>query len=199
MQQNTQYKKFNFNQLDERLNSINQDNETIQCIDKIKKASKSKVYILGIVFVVIGYLAIGDDTNILRTIAFILFFVFAFRAIGAFTKTKESYIKEDFYEFYKTNLLRIGFVPNDLQYEVLGYINTDHIEKVFDEAYNLQADAIINITSARHSSSKVSTVGLNVNNNISTKVEHHEHWTGTPIKIISDQYHNYIPCSTFKS
>lgn len=194
----SKYKKFDFNHMQ-------------KVIDNPKLISKNKgdmrkgsivTVIIGMIFFLIAN-SIDGSSNAggmfalgcyIFSIAFFYFSIRLFFNSMSKRATKgniEELIKEN---YYKEKIEVFSNVPEDLDYKEISFLEANSKDELLNEAFDLNADALINIQVQKYTSSDTKSHfnGIGVQRSIKTDVKEHENWTATAITINSNYYHKAV-------
>lgn len=195
-------KKINFEEIENTVNNINSFSEYKKEQNKeIKRIFKKNLKIFVPLFILfyISMLLKNDTMGMIIFIGFLfygIYFLSSILSILYLLASKqeyhyEGYLRAQIFRLYKENLSILNFIPDNLNYEVIKMIedssSTYESAKngLIREAYELKADAIINLN---HNSSKSSSVStqqtLTSGKEIKTSVVSEHNIQGIAIKLL---------------
>lgn len=204
------FKKFNFDEILKWLDdSDNQKIASHFAKEKQKGLLKSFILIITLLIVVtlLGLILDAGILLLIGTVSICIFGISSFFNIVINNNASE-YIKKSILLYYEKYLPFIQ-QPSNESFTTLKYIKATSREAIIRQAFEMRADAIINVDSRTYTTSKIrsSFNGVGAQRSIDTKVTTHEDWSGTPIVFNNNHYHNepfdikeYLPdYSTFVS
>jgi hypothetical protein len=122
-----------------------------------------------------------QDTHITMTLVMIIFVILLNIIIKKIFRTSLTYENDS----YKDDIKLFSSTPNDLDYEVIDFIDAESKDELLEKAYELNANALINVQVQKYTSSNTKSHfnGLFVKRSIRTKVDNHENWTASAVRI----------------
>lgn len=176
---NSEYKKFDFDQI----KKIEEDPKFIEkCKTEMQKGKRVTFLIAAglLVFALVAGNFRGQLAGvicILLLISSIYVFRMAFNVRSVANSNLYPQFKIiDFY--YKKNIKKFTTVPKDLNYKVIAAVTADTELNLLKKAYDLRADAVINLHVQKYTS-----------NDLNGSVKKHENWTADAVIVNSELYY----------
>lgn len=177
---NSEYKKFDFNQI----KKIEEDPKFIEkCKIEIQKGARTLFLIAIGLFIftfTIGTFKGGHLVGITFMLSLILSVYVLSKALKVrFSANLNLYPQFKIIDFYyKKNIKKFTTVPKDLNYKVIAAVTADTELNLLKKAYDLRADALINLYVQKYTS-----------NDLNGSVKKHENWTADAVIVNSELYY----------
>jgi hypothetical protein len=178
---NSEYKKFDFDQI----KKIEEDPKFVEkCKAEMQKGKRvtflvaAGLLVLALVVANLGGQLAGA-IFILLLISSIYVFRMAFNVRSAANSNLYPYPQFKIIDFYyKKNIKKFTTVPKDLNYKVIAVVTADTELNLLKKAYDLRADALINLHVQKYAS-----------NDLNGSVKKHENWTADAVIVNSELYY----------
>lgn len=188
------YKKFNFDYMKE----LENDPKLKKHYQKFKRMESKFFAIVAIIAYVLSFwLTSVSKSNpgvgLLMIISFIIAIFSTIVSIKSFfSKSTKVNLKNEIKEiYYKKMIKTFSSIPQDLDYDEISLIEATSKNELLDEAYYLNADALINVQVQKYTTSDTKSKfnGIGAQRRIDTKVTKHENWTAGAVKVNTDIYY----------
>ena len=180
------YKKFDFSQITDLLK-----NEEV--IHHLTKKNKITHAIFAIILIPLGLILC--TASLWWIILVLIGFRSAYMASPFFRINRLSFLsnfKEIFFEkYYKVKLQKISKITDESLYTTIAFINGVSKDDLYEQAFKLKADALMDLNLQKYTSTNVSSHfnGIGAQRAVRSKVNNHENWTAYAINFKTSTFH----------